>query len=117
MATIAYTVCMALSAFNLGKLKIAGHVREELDRLGIEAQSIECRSGGLHMVPGTATLTIVVEGVPSHLALNTNEVEDCQVIVAGETWYKIDAFLTRLAAPLEDSPLKDSPLKDRPLKG
>jgi hypothetical protein len=90
---------MALTSLNLGKLKIAGHVREELDRSGIHAQSIECRSGGLHMVPGTARLTIVVNGTASHLDLQTREVEDCEVIVAGETWYKIDAFIRSLTAP------------------
>ena len=87
---------MALSAFNIGKLKIAGHLREELDRAGIQAQSIECRSGGLHMVPGTARITIVINGVASHLDLQTHEVEDCEQIVAGETWYKIEAFLKTL---------------------
>jgi hypothetical protein len=87
---------MALSSFNLGKLKIAGHVREELDRAGIRAQSIECRSGGLHMLPGTARLTVIVNETASHLDLKSREVEDCEMIVAGETWYKIAAFIEGL---------------------
>ena len=95
---------MALSAFNLGKLKIAGHVREELDRAGITAQSIECRSGLLHMTPGTARLTIVVDGVASSLDLTAHEVEDCEAIVTGEVWYKIDALIKALHQPPADQP-------------
>ncbi len=90
---------MALTAFRLGKLKIAGHLREELDRAGIKAQSIDCRSGGLHLLPGTARITIVIAGVPSHLDLKTPEVEACESIVAGETWYKIAAFIKSLVRP------------------
>jgi hypothetical protein len=86
---------MPLSAFELGKLKIAGHVREELDRAGIAAQSIQCKSGGIH-TPGTARLTITVNGTPSNLDLKASEVEDCESIVAGETWYKIAALIGRL---------------------
>ena len=40
---------MTLTAFQLGKLKIAAHVREELDRAGITAESIQCRSDGVHL--------------------------------------------------------------------
>ncbi len=87
---------MPLSAFELGKLKIAGHLREELDRAGIAAQSIQCKSGGIQ-TPGTARLTITVNGIPSHLDLKAHEVEECESIVAGETWYKIAAFISRLA--------------------
>jgi hypothetical protein len=87
---------MSLTSFELGKLKIAGHVREELDRAGIVAESIQCRSGGIHTPPGTARLTITVNGVPANLDLQASEVEDCESIVAGETWYKIAALISRL---------------------
>jgi uncharacterized protein YraI len=87
---------MALTSFELGKLKIAGHVREELDRAGIAVQSIQVRSGGIETPPGTARLTIIVNGTPANLDLKAHEVEDCESIVAGETWYKIAAFIDRL---------------------
>jgi hypothetical protein len=88
---------MALTSFELGKLKIISHVREELDRAGIAAQSIQCKSGGIHTPPGIARLTIIVNGTPANLDLKANEVEDCELIVAGETWHKIAAFIGRLA--------------------
>ena len=87
---------MALTSFELGKLKIAGHVREELDRAGIAAQSIQIKSGGVQTPPGTAKLTIIVNGTPAYLDLQANEVEDCELIVAGETWHKIAALISRL---------------------
>jgi hypothetical protein len=87
---------MALTSFELGKLKIAGHVREELDRAGITAQSIRCSSGGIQTPPGIARLTIVVNGTAATLDFKANEVEDCELIVAGETWHKIAAFIDRL---------------------
>ncbi len=88
---------MTLTSFELGKLKIASHVREELDRAGIAAQSIRCKSGGIESPPGTARLTIIVNGIPANLDFKANEVENCEFIVAGETWYKIAAFIGRLA--------------------
>ncbi len=39
---------LAPTAFQKGKLKIAAHVREELERVGIKADSIRCKSGGTH---------------------------------------------------------------------
>jgi hypothetical protein len=81
----------------LGRLKIAGHVREELDRAGITAQSIQIKSGGIETPPSIARLTIVVDGTPANLDLKASEVEDCEFIVAGETWHKIAAFIGRLA--------------------
>ena len=87
---------MALTAFELGKIKIVNHVREELDRAGIAAQSIRCRSGGIEMPPGTARLTIVLNDIPANLDLKANEVEECEFIVAGETWRKIAALIGRL---------------------
>jgi len=87
---------MALTSFELGKLKIAAHVREELDRAGIAAQSIQIKSGGIQTPPGTARLTIVVNGAPASLDLKAYEVEDCELIVAGETWHKIAALIGRL---------------------
>jgi hypothetical protein len=87
---------MALTSFELGRLKILGHVREELDRAGIEAQSIQCRSGGLQTPPGIARLAIMVDGTLSTLDLTANEIEGCDSIVVGETWHKIAAFINRL---------------------
>jgi hypothetical protein len=87
---------MALTSFELGRLKILGHVREELDRAGIEAQSIQCRSGGLQTPPGIARLAIMVDGTLSTLDLTANEIEGCESIVVGESWHKIAAFINRL---------------------
>jgi len=83
----------------LGRLKIIGHVREELDRAGIAAQSIQCRSGGIQTPPGIARLTIIVNGTAANLDLQASEVEDCESIVVGETWHKIAAFIGRLPPP------------------
>ena len=88
---------MPLTSFELGKLKIAGHVREELDRAGITAQAIRCVSGGIDTPPGIARLTIVVNGTSRSLDLNADEVEECEIIVAGEPWHKIAALIGRLA--------------------
>jgi hypothetical protein len=89
---------IALTSFELGKLKIVGHVLEELDRAGVAAQSIRCVSGGIHMRPGIARLTILVNGTPATLDFEAQEVEDCEWIVAGETWHKIAAFIGRLTS-------------------
>ena len=90
---------MPLTAFQLGKLKIAAHVREELDRAGIGAASIQCRSDGVHLPLGHTRLTIAVSGTLAHLDLMTHEVEDCAVIVAGEPWRKIAALISQLPRP------------------
>jgi hypothetical protein len=87
---------LPLSPFDKGKLKIAAHVREELDRAGIGFQSIQCKSGGTQTHPGTARLTVTVGGTPMHVDLNADEVEDCESIVVGDAWYKIAAFIERL---------------------
>jgi hypothetical protein len=87
---------MALTSFELGRLKILGHVREELDRAGIEAQSIQCRTGGVQTPPGIARLMITVNGTRSTMDFTANEIEDCESIVVGETWHKIAAFIGRL---------------------
>jgi hypothetical protein len=89
---------MPLTSFELGKLKIIGHVREELDRAGIVSQSIRCISGGIETPAGIARLTIVVNGTSESLYLKAHEVEDCELIVAGETWHKIAALIGRLAS-------------------
>jgi len=89
---------LALTSFELGKLKIIGHVREELDRAGIVAQSIRCVSGGTETPPGIARLMIVVHGASEALDLKAHEVEDCESIVVGETWHKIVALIGRLVA-------------------
>jgi hypothetical protein len=88
---------LALTSFDLGKLKIVGHVREELDRAGLVAQSIRCVSGGIETRPGMARLTIIVNGKSETLDLKAHEVEDCELIVTGETWHKIAALIRRLA--------------------
>jgi hypothetical protein len=88
---------MALTSFELGKLKIVAHVREELDRAGIAAQSIRCSSGSIQTPPGIARLTIVLNETAATLDFKANEIEDCEQIVAGETWHKIAAFIARLA--------------------
>jgi hypothetical protein len=88
---------MPLTSFEIGKLKIVGHVREELDRAGIAAQSIRCISGGVETRPGIARLIIIVKGASESLDLKAEEVEDCELIVVGETWHKIAALIGRLA--------------------
>jgi hypothetical protein len=87
---------LTLTSFEIDKLKIVGHVREELDRAGIAAQSIRCVSGGIETPPGIARLTIIVNGTSETLDLRAHEVEDCESIVVGETWYKIAALIGRL---------------------
>ena len=87
---------MALTAFEIGKLKIAAHVREELDRAGISADSIRCKSGGTHTHANTARLIVTVDGSPTHVDFKAHEVEECEVIVAGEVWHKIAGFIDRL---------------------
>jgi hypothetical protein len=85
-----------LTPFEKGKLKIAAHTREELERAGIGFDAIHCKSGGVHIRPGSARLTVTVAGIPAHLELNEYEVEQCDSIVVGETWHKIAAFIGRL---------------------
>jgi hypothetical protein len=88
---------MSLTSFELGKLKIVGHVREELNRAGVAAEAIHCKSGGIQTPPGMARLTVLVEGAAATLDLTASEVEDCEMIVTGEIWYKIAAFISGLA--------------------
>jgi hypothetical protein len=87
---------LALTSFEKGKLKIAAHAREELERAGISFEAIRCKSGGLHMRPGTARLSVTIDGIPSHVDLSEREVEECEAIVVGEPWHKINAFIGRL---------------------
>jgi hypothetical protein len=87
---------MPLTSFEKGKLKIAAHVREELDRAGVTAQSIHCKSGGTQTHPDTARLTVTVNGVPAYVDLNADEVEECEAIVAGEVWHKIAGLINQL---------------------
>lgn len=87
---------MPLTAFDLGKLRIAAHVREELDRAGIRFEAIHCKSGGLENRPHTARLIVMVNGQSIHLDLEAREVENCESIVAGEAWYKIAGFIEHL---------------------
>jgi hypothetical protein len=87
---------MPLTSFEIGKLKIINHVREELDRAGVAAQSIRCIAGGIETPPGIARLTIIVGGTSATLDFKAHEVEECEAIVAGETWHKIAALINRL---------------------
>jgi hypothetical protein len=88
---------MALTSFELGRLKLLGHLREELDRAGIEVESIQCKSGGLQTPPGIARLTIIVNGTPATLDFTAAEIAECESIVAGEIWHKVAAFIGGLA--------------------
>jgi hypothetical protein len=94
---------VSLTSFELGRLKIIGHVREELDRAGIAAQSIQCRSGGIETPPGVARLTVVVNGTSASLDFTASEVEDCELIVVGEPWHKIAAFIEQLPFGLHEN--------------
>jgi hypothetical protein len=87
---------LPLSAFDIGKLKIAAHVREELERAGIASASIHCKSGDIHTNRGTARFIVTVAGKDSHVDLTDDEVESCEAMVAGESWHKIAAFIGRL---------------------
>lgn len=87
---------MPLTSFERGKLKIAAHLREELELAGIPFESIHCKSGSLHIPPGVARLIVTVDERPSHLDLSTPEVEDCELLVAGESWHKIAEFIAGL---------------------
>jgi hypothetical protein len=84
---------LPLTSFELGKLKIVNHVREELDLAGITAQSIRCVSGGIETRPGMAKLMLRANGKSLTLDLSEYEVEECEMIVAGEIWHKIAALI------------------------
>ena len=86
---------MPLTPFDKGKLKIAAHVREELDRAGIAFQSIQCKSGGM-IPPGIARLVITVDGIAAQVDLRAQDVEECEFIVAGDTWHTIAALIHRI---------------------
>jgi hypothetical protein len=87
---------MPLTAFDRGKLKIAAHAREELERAGISFESIQCKSGGTETHPDIARLTVTVNGTAAHVDLSAYEVEECELLVFGDAWYKIAAFIERL---------------------
>jgi hypothetical protein len=87
---------LSLSSFEKGKLKIAAHVREELERAGIGFESIKCKSGGTQTHPDTARLTVTVDGNPMTMDLKAGEVEECESMVVGEAWHKIAGFIQRL---------------------
>jgi len=86
---------LPLTAFELGKLKIAAHVREELERAGIPFEAIHCKSGGMQ-TRDTARLVVTINGNPMHVDLEARQVEECEAIVAGEAWYKIAGFLRQI---------------------
>ena len=90
---------MSPTTFQIGKLKIAAHVREELERAGIPIESIQCLSDGVHLPLGHTRLSVAVNGILSHLDLKSHEVEECAVIVAGDPWRKIAAFIGQLPRP------------------
>jgi hypothetical protein len=85
-----------LTSFEKGKLKIAAHVREELELARIPFESIHCKSGSLHIPPGVVRLTVTVDSYPSYVDLTTPQVEDCELLVAGESWHRIAAFIEGL---------------------
>lgn len=87
---------MPLTSFEKGKLKIAAHVREELELAGISFESIRCKSGGTQTHRDTARVIVTVNGNSTHLDLHANEVEECEAIVFGETWRKIAGLIDRL---------------------
>jgi hypothetical protein len=87
---------MPLSAFDVGKLKIAAHVREELERAGIAFESIHCKSGGTQTPVNVARLTVTTDDTSVHLDLQAFEVEQCESIVAGEPWRKIAELIASL---------------------
>jgi hypothetical protein len=88
---------LPLTSFELGKLKIAAHTREELDRAGVKFESIQCKSGGTQTHPDTARLIVTANGVSAHADFKTHEVEDCEAIVAGEVWRRIASLIEKLA--------------------
>jgi len=87
---------VSITPYEKGKLKIAAHVREELELARIPFESIHCKSGSLHIPPGIARLIVTVDECPWYLDLSTPEVEDCEALVAGEPWHKIAAFIEGL---------------------
>jgi hypothetical protein len=87
---------VSITPYEKGKLKIAAHAREELELARIPFESIHCKSGSLHIPPGVARLIVTVNECPWYLDLSTPEVEDCEVLVAGEPWRKIAAFIEGL---------------------
>jgi hypothetical protein len=86
---------MSLSSLEKGRLRIIAHVREELELAGLAFESILCKYGGTLTSPDTVRLFISAGGTSRHMDLKASEVEDCQSIVAGETWYKIAALIDR----------------------
>jgi hypothetical protein len=84
---------MSLTALEKGKLKIAAHAREELERAGILFESIQCKSGGAITPPDIVRLVVTVDGALNYVDLQAQDVEDCEHIVAGETWRKIAALI------------------------
>jgi hypothetical protein len=87
---------LALTPFDRGKLKIAAHVREEMELAGLMFDSILCKSGGIQTHPDTARLTVWVRGNGHFIDLTAQEVEDCEFIVAGEVWHRIAKLLEGL---------------------
>lgn len=87
---------MPVTSFGKGRLKIAAHTREELDRAGIEFESIQCKSGGTHTHPDAARLVVTARGTAAHVDFSAHEVEDCESIVAGDVWRKIADLIERL---------------------
>jgi hypothetical protein len=87
---------LPLTPFERGRIKIAAHAREELERAGIEFESIRCKSGGTQTHPATARLTVTANGTGAYVDLQADEVEGCEDIVAGDVWRKIAGLIDRL---------------------
>jgi hypothetical protein len=87
---------LPLTSFEKGRLKIAAHAREELERAAIAFESIQCKSGGTQIPRDIARLTVTANGTAEYVDLRADEVEECEAIVAGETWRKIAGLIDRL---------------------
>jgi hypothetical protein len=88
---------LPLTPFDIGKLKIAAHVREELERAGLVSEAIRCKSGDLETRPGYARVIVTIAGITRHIELSREEIEGCHAIVAGEVWYKIARLVGQFA--------------------
>jgi hypothetical protein len=84
---------VSLTSLDKGRLNIIAHTREELERAEIAFQSIQCKSGGTLTAPDTVRLLVSVGAITRHVDFKATEVEECESIVAGETWYKILEFI------------------------
>jgi hypothetical protein len=90
---------LALTAFKIGKLKIAAHVREELDRAGIKAYSINCKSGGMYTHRDTARVIVTVDGTPTHVDFEAQESSSARLSSLATCGVKLPDLSTALGGP------------------